>query len=528
MVFGDSGVLAIELGSSHFRILHGAVSGHRLNVYDFASEQMFGADLESTTRQLEELIARKKLQVSGAALDLSGPGVLHRLLEFPLMPASELELVVTREMKTMGGTSEKDVVFDWEVIEETPSGNFKQIRVLVAMAPKSQVDRVQQILDRCHLDLTLLTTAPISLLRSLNFVQGEGSGFRGVLYLGGNQGYLLGVRNGVWNFYREFSSQASDQKGSLLIDEALKEVHRVLLYRRQHFPAEGEMSFLLGGDRDLSEIQSRLQAEMGVASEVVQVGPALDLTSLGGRAQVFRQLFPSFVIALGLVGTVYHERGINLAPTAVRKPVRRKPSISLSFVRRPAWICALLLIFVAIHLFLTQSEHRFQRILRERTDLYQQWRPSIEAAERSRRIRGDEELLLQSLGSFHISEPGWVALFKAVSRRTPSELVLQSVVLRREKEEWSITFKGQVISSDSYGAQSAFNRFYQGLKGLPQLERLELLPLSVSTFKERVTVAERKLLEAPSEEKAREAQTKETEIKKTKVEFEIRGHSKEL
>jgi Tfp pilus assembly PilM family ATPase len=402
VAFGDSGVLAIELGSSHFRVLHGAVSGQRLHVNDFASEQILGTDLESATRQLEELIARKKLQVSGAALDLSGPGVLHRLFEFPLMPANELEIVVTREIKNMGGMSEKDVVFDWEVIEETPSGNFKQIRVLVAMAPRSQVDRVQQVLEHCHLKLALLTTSPIALLRSLSFVQGEGTGFRGVLYLGGTQGYLLGVRNGTWNFYREFSSQASNQRGSLLVDEALKEVHRVLLYRRQHSPSEGEMSFLLGGDRDLSELRSRLQSDMSVASEVVQVGSALDLTALGGRAQVFRQLFPSFVIALGLVGAVYQERGINLAPTTVRKPAQRKPSISLSFVPRRVWFAALLLVVIAIHLFLTQSERRFQRILQERTDLYRQWRPSIEAAEQSQRIRGDEELMLQSLGSSYL------------------------------------------------------------------------------------------------------------------------------
>lgn len=526
MAFGDSGVLAIDLGSNHFRIIHGAVSGSRLSVYDFASEQILGGTLESTTQQLEALVTRKRLEASAGALDLSGPGVLHRLLEFPPMPISDLGLVVEREIKTMGGAAQRDVVFDWEVIEESATGNFKQIRVLVAIAPRSQVDIVQGMLDRCHLELALLTTAPISLLRSLKVVQGEGTGLRGVLYLGGNQGYLLGVRNGVWNFYREFSSQASDERGTFLVDEALKEIHRVLLYRRQHYQSEGEMGFLLGGDSDLDELQRRLQGEVGVSAEVARPGPALDLDSLGGRAQVFKQQFPSFMIPLGLVSAVYLEQGINLAPTAARKPIRARHQINLSFVRRPAWVVAFLAISVAIHLFLIQTERRYQRLLQERINLYHQWLPSVEAAERSRRMRGDEKLLMQSLGSVHISEPAWIAFFKGLSRQTPPELVLQSMTLRRDKEEWSITLKGQVVSPDSYLAQAAFNRFYQALKGLPQLQRIELLPMNVSTFRERVAAPERGVPETVSEEKGSERKTLEMEIKKTKVEFEIRGHSK--
>ncbi len=526
MAFGASDVLAIELGSDHVRILHGVLSGRRLRVNDFAAEQMLGDNLENTAQQLQALVARKRLEASAAALALSGPGVLHRLLEFPPMPKSELGLVVEREIKTMGGGAEKDVVFDWEVIEESASGNFKQIRVLVALAPRSQVEIVQQLLDQCHLELALLTTAPISLLRSLKFVQGEGIGLRGVLYLGGNQGYLLGARNGIWNFYREFSSQASDQRGGLLVEEALKEVHRVLLYRRQHYQSEGEMSFLLGGDRELNDLQRRLQEEMGVTAEVVQPGPLLDLDSLGGRADAFRQLFPSFMISLGLVAAVDLEHGINLTPRAVRKSIRRRPQINLSFIRRPVWAVALLLVFIAIHLFLTQTERRYQRLLQERAALYNQWLPSIEAAEKSRSLRGDENLLMQSLGSAHITEPAWVAFFKALSRQTPAELVLQSTILRRDKEEWSITLKGQVVSPDSYAAQAAFNRFYQALRGLPQLEQIELLPLNVATFKEKVATPERKVSEAPSEARVPESQTGEMEIKKTKVEFEIRGHSK--
>ncbi|TMA12404.1 MAG: hypothetical protein E6J89_04760 [Deltaproteobacteria bacterium] len=525
MAFGSSGILAIELGSNHLRIINGAVSGHRLAVYDFAAEEVLGATPESTGQQLEALVARKKIAGSAAAFGLSGPGVLHRLLEFPPMPVSELKLVVEREMKTTAGAPEKDVVFDWEVIEEIASGNFKQIRVLVALAPKSQVDIVQQLADQCHLPLALLTTAPISLLRSLKFVQGEGMGLREILYLGGNQGYLLGIRNGIWNFYREFS-HPSDQKGELLVEEALKEVRRVLLYRRQHYQSEGEMSFLLGGDRGLDELQRRLQGEMGVTAEVLRPGPTLDLNSLGGRAGIFKDLFPSFMIPLGLVGAAYLEREINLAPGAVRKPIRRRVQFDLSFLRRPVSALALLGLLFVIHFALVRTESHYQKLLQERTALYQQWFPSVEAAERSRSLRDDERLLMQSLGSVQIADPAWIAFFRALSRQVPSELVLQSLSFRKDKEAWLIHLKGQVVSPDSYLAQSAFNRFYQAFKSLPQVEQIELLPLNVSTFKEKVGAAGGQTPEMPTEQAAADTKTAEMEITKTKVEFEIRAHSR--
>jgi hypothetical protein len=50
--------------------------------------------------------------------------------------------------------------------------------------------------------------------------------------------------------------------------------------------------------------------------------------------------------------------------------------------------------------------------------------------------------------------------------------------------------------------------------------------MKVSTFRERVAAPERGVPEGVSEEKGSERKTLEMEIKKTKVEFEIRGHSK--
>lgn len=525
MAFVTSGVLAIELGSNQLRLIQGGVSGPRLRVYDFAAEQLLISTQENVAQQLEALILRKRLQSSSAALTLSGPGVVHRLLDFPSMPLKELGLVVGREMRGMGGVGGKEVVFDWEVIEESESENLKQIRVLVAIAPRPQVDGILQILERCHLKPALLTTAPVSLLRSLKFVQGEGRGLRMVLYMGGQQGYLLGVKDGVWSFYREFSSRPSEGKADALIGEALREANRALLYYRQRHREEGEISFLFGGGDGLEDLQARLQKEMGVQGEIVRPGPGLDLAPLAQRADDFRNSFPSFMIPLGLVAAVAVQAGINLAPKTVRKSVTRRPNIDLSFlyplVYRPALPVILLLVFLGVHLILVRTERRYQTVLEERTALYAQWLPAMRAAEESRALRDNERLLEQALGSSRIGETPWVILFKVLSRLPSTDLILQSVSLQRDKEEWRITLRGEVVSPDQYAAQVTFNRFYQRLRSSLYLQRIELLPLNISTLTEKVEGAATKSSGAPAPTKG-----EGMEIKKTKVQFEVHGHSK--
>ena len=525
MAFIRSGILAVELGSNWLHLIHGKVVGQRLTVYDFATEELLVSNPENAAQQLESLVQRKGLRSSSTAVALSGPEVVHRLLDFPPMPLKELGPVVGREMQAVVGVGGDGMVFDWEVVEEIESAGVKQMRVLVAMARGSQVDGTLQLLERCHLKPALFTTAPISLLRSLRYVGGEGRGLRAVLYLGGQRGYLLGVQDGGWSFYREFSSKSSEGRVDALVNEALRESHRALLYHRQHHRGHGEMSFLLSGENGLEELQVRLQREMEVQGEIVQPGPALDLAPLEERADIFRAVFPSFMIPLGLVGAVA-QPGINLAPKTMRKSIARRPSVDMSFLARPLVAVIVLLFLLGVHLFLARTEGRYQRLLEKRAALYTEWVPAIQAAADSRGLHDNEKLLEQSLGSSRIGKTSWVVLFKVLSRIVPPDLALQSMTLQRGREDWRIALKGQVVSLDSFTAQSTFNHFYQDLKRSPHLKKLKLLPLKVSTVMERV---EEQVTENQEESEVDEASQTEVEqepIKKTKVQFELLAHSR--
>jgi len=528
MAFGTAGVLGIEIGSGQLRVIHGAVSGNALRVYDFAADEILIPNPENVPQQLGSLAERKGLRSCPVALTLSGPGVVHRLLDFPSMPASELAVVVEREMRLVGGSGAEDVAFDWEVIEERDTGSLKEMRVLVAIAPKTEVDRAQGLLIQCRLKPALFTTPPVSLLHALRFVRGEGKGLQAILYVLGQQGYLLGVKDGVWSFYREFSSRAAEKGGDALFEEAAREANRALLYHRQRYRDGGEMGLLLSGEKALDELQARLQRETGIQGEVAQPGPGVDLSPLGERGKIFRDLFPSFLVPLGLVAAAYLPAGINLVPKAARKPVSRRPSIDWSFFQRPGLALVILVVLLGVHLILVFTERYYQRLLAERTTLYTQWAPAIQASEESRTLRDNERLLTQAIGPSRGGDTAWMVLFKALSRLAPSDLVLYSMSLQRDKEKstWLVTFKGQVVSADSYTAQTAFNRFYQGLKGSPYFERVELLPLDISTLTAKAEGQGARSPGASPTEAATQTQTAAVDIRKTKVQFEVRAQSK--
>src|SRR3990172_2178353 len=112
MALGVSGVLGIELGSDQLRVIHGALSGSRLSVYDFAAEEILISNPENAAQQLGALVERKKFSSFPAALTVSGPGVVHRLLDFPTMPLSELAVVVGREMHLVEGAGAGEATFE--------------------------------------------------------------------------------------------------------------------------------------------------------------------------------------------------------------------------------------------------------------------------------------------------------------------------------------------------------------------------------------------------------------------------------
>lgn len=523
-MFQSPEILGVYLGSKGLLVVRGSASDSGFTVTDFVHDEILVRHAETVTQQLRGLIESRRLRSSLAAFGLSGPQVLHRLLELPPIPIKELGPIVAREMRAAGAMEAEEVVFDWELVERGDKAAAKGVRVLAAIAPRSQVEQILEMAAQCLLRATLVTTVPIALLRSLRFLNDGANGVKAVIYMGQREGHLLGVENGSWGFHRDFSSRVAEGGDSKLDDEALREANRAILYSRQRYGDKAEMGFLVSGETGVKEVQQRLQRELGARAEVVRPAGNLDLTSLGGRAAAFRDDFPQWIIPLGLAAAATR-RGINLLPEkTARRPVTWRPSIKLPAMDRPLLPIVVLGALLVAHFLLVRSERYYRRLLGERVALYAQWLPVTRAAEESRELRENERLFAQHLDRDHFGDTRWALLFKVLSRIAPSELTLQSMTLQRESEKWLVTIKGEVVSLDPYAGQTAFNRFYQGLKVSSYFERVDLGPPVVSTVSQRIEGAAKTGPSGDADEKAADSR----EVKKTKIAFEIRAYTAEV
>lgn len=523
MRFGGSGLVALELDSNRLRLVHGSASAASVRIHNFAVEELLTPNAENVAQQIGLLLRRTGVRASGAAFVLSGPEVVHRVLEFPPMPLRELDRVVGREIRLLGEIAGKEVVFDWEVIEESQGGNLEKLRVLVAIAPRSQVDATVELLGSCRLKPALLTTAPLSLLRSLKYARAESSALRAVLYLGQEQGCLLGLRHGAWGFLREFSSRTGAAGSAGLLDEAAREAGRAAMYFGQRHGEENTIGFLLGGAHGLDALEARLKQELGANAAIARPGRGVDLTPLKARAATFRKSFPAFLICLGLIAASAHA-GINLAPKAARRVMIRRPQLDFSVFQRPIWLAVAFLLVVGAQWYLGSSEATYRKLLEERVALYAQWIPAAQGAQESRELYENQKLLERALGAGRGVEISWVPLFKWLSRAVPPDLVLEAMSLSADQGKWQARVSGEVVAPDLYSAQAAFNRFYEAFKDSPRVSGVELSPLRVSNVTEALPVAAATVQTRAREEEPERGEAARREIKKTKVAFELRAH----
>jgi len=100
--------------------------------------------------------------------------------------------------------------------------------------------------------------------------------------------------------------------------------------------------------------------------------------------------------------------------------------------------------------------------------------------------------------------------------------------VERDKGYWLIILKGEVVSPDAYMAQVAFNSFYWSLKGSLSMQELELLPLRMWTFKETVWGSTEGKPGVGTAQVAADTERQGVEIKKTKIQFEVRGQMREF
>jgi len=225
---------------------------------------------------------------------ISGDRVIIRYLRLPQMTVAELQAGMVYEIENHLPTATRDMVVDWAVLNSGIKPPAGEMLVLLAAAPREQVNLLYNIIRAAGLELVAVDLVPLALCRVL---AGEDERALAIMDIGSHRSTLVLARGGLPYFSRvvNIGGEALSRPeigGYSLMTELTQEIRRSLeFYRTQAGTAfNPECLVLTGGGAQTEGLVDFCQQELGL------------VTTIGwpGSIQAEHQLSPALAVAAGL------------------------------------------------------------------------------------------------------------------------------------------------------------------------------------------------------------------------------------
>lgn len=163
---GSKTVKIVELSKEggKFRLKASAITGHKSRTPDQVKDDKELSSLADAVRKLHKEARISSRQV---AIALPEPSVYTRTIRFPLLTDSEIASAVKWEAEQYIPIPVNDAIIQHQIIERREDTTPPQVVVLLIAAPKSLVGKYSELVDMSGLDLTVVETELMSLVRSL-------------------------------------------------------------------------------------------------------------------------------------------------------------------------------------------------------------------------------------------------------------------------------------------------------------------------------------------------------------------------
>lgn len=153
--------LAIDMGSSKIKIVHGAVDKDKIiiNEYDIVDtpqsclEDGKITNLEMLVYVIKEVINKNKMREKNLVLNITGTGIITRDIQIPKSTDEEIGKILEFEAQQYFPVELDNYVIDFKVQEEIDNGEGNLNRVLLVAAPKSQVDEYMKIHKKIKMEI---------------------------------------------------------------------------------------------------------------------------------------------------------------------------------------------------------------------------------------------------------------------------------------------------------------------------------------------------------------------------------------
>ncbi|HKJ93982.1 MAG TPA: hypothetical protein VJ957_12505 [Longimicrobiales bacterium] len=430
-ILSPNGVLVVEYRQS----------GDALDVVEFVAEQPARKDLATASELLARLVESLGGRGGRLALTVSGFGTSHHILTLPPAPPELLRPVVGREMSRFYPDLE-DPVIDFVVVGAAESRDGPGQDVLVGAVPRAMVESVQRTLAARGIRLDHVTILP----RVLQHIHDslDTSPDPSVLVLMLQSGPLIGcffdsdLRLCSEPLPGTFGVPATD------VAAVVEHVERGVLFLAQQFPGAGAAAVLVAAPAaTYGAVSQAVLEEMDV-----QPGP-LD-TGLPANA----------VAALGAAIDQRSERVLNLLPERLRpEPASQRWARALAagaalVIAGAAlwWSASSMLAARAVDARIGTLQTHLER----RVPVLARIQPVLEQ-------RRDHEARLAFLAPAGEREQRVQIILRAVAASTAEGVQLDSLVVTRSRDGWTVGVGGVATGVSSAAAVRAVDVLYRGV-----------------------------------------------------------------
>ena len=167
---------------------------------------------EKTSAALKTCFESGGYRTQKVRISVKGQGVLIRFLQFPKMKPEELKSALSFELEQYIPFKAHEVVFDFQILEESPVANGASIlNVLLAVAKREELYGLIQIFQNAGLQIEWVDADALATINALEFFHpAEFQSTLAILDLGSEVSTLSVVSGGKPRFIRDISLGCSD------------------------------------------------------------------------------------------------------------------------------------------------------------------------------------------------------------------------------------------------------------------------------------------------------------------------------
>lgn len=219
-------------------------------IFNYATSAISGAektDPDSLARLLVRLVSEKSITSRDTISFIGGENIFVKFISLPQMPRDDLRRSIWWEAERSAPFSLQDAVFDYHVLKEvTFEDGTKKVDVLVAAAPKGDIEDHSDLLRRAGLNPVIVSVKPFAVAAALKPTLLQSSEkCLAVVDIGSTTTTLVVVKEGHISFIREIRIGDRDLTQAICDDLGIDETDAEILKRRHGCALQEEEQRLL-------------------------------------------------------------------------------------------------------------------------------------------------------------------------------------------------------------------------------------------------------------------------------------------